>query len=58
MTTLKNKLKKIQAIVALIENAENEAWENQIIIETEELIENSELLLLQINTEEDEFLFI
>lgn len=58
MTTLKNKLKKIQAIVALIENAENEVLENQIIIETEEVIENSELLLLQINTGDDEFLFI
>nr|WP_294937106.1 hypothetical protein [uncultured Flavobacterium sp.] len=56
MTALKNKLKKIQAIVALIENAE--ALKNQIITETEEVIETSELLLLQINTGEDEFLFI
>ena len=58
MTTLKNKLKKIQAIVALIENAQSEVFENKIITEIEEVIENSELLLLQINTGDDEFLFI
>jgi hypothetical protein len=58
MTALKNKLKKIQAIVALIENAENVALENQIIAEIEEAIGKSELLLLQINSGEDEFLFI
>lgn len=55
MTALKNKIRRIQEIVALIENAQNVSVENQII---EEVTDTSELLLLQINSEENEFLFI
>ena len=58
MTALKNKIRRIQEIVALIENAQNVSIENQINQTIEEAVDPSELLLLQINTEENEFLFI
>lgn len=58
MTALKNKIRRIQEIVALIENAQNVSIENQINQTIEEAVDASELLLLQINTEENEFLFI
>ncbi len=58
MTALKNKIRRIQEIVALIENAQNVSIENQINQTIEEAVNTSELLLLQINTEENEFLFI
>ncbi len=58
MTALKNKIRRIQEIVALIENAQNVSIENQINQTIEEAVDTSELLLLQINTEENEFLFI
>ena len=58
MTALKNKIRRIQEIVVLIENAQNVSIENQIHQAIEETVDASELLLLQINTEENEFLFI
>lgn len=58
MTALKNKIRRIQEIVALIENAQNVSIENQIHQAIDEEVDASELLLLQINTEENEFLFI
>lgn len=58
MTALKNKIRRIQEIVALIENAQNVSIENQINQTIDEEVDASELLLLQINTEENEFLFI
>jgi len=58
MTALKNKIRRIQEIVALIESAQNVSIENQINQTIEEAVDTSELLLLQINTEENEFLFI
>lgn len=58
MTALKNKLRRIQSIVSSIENAQNSAVENPINEVKEEIIAASELLILQINSEENEFLFI
>lgn len=58
MTALKNKIRRIQELVVLIENAQNISFENQINQVLEEVTDASELLLLQINTEENEFLFI
>ncbi|WP_154656448.1 hypothetical protein [Flavobacterium suncheonense] len=58
MTALKNKIRRIQEIVALIENAQNVTIENQTDQVIEEVTDTSELLLLQINSEENEFLFI
>lgn len=58
MTALKNKIRRIQSIVSSIENAHNTAVEHQINEVNEEVIAASELLILQINSEENEFLFI
>ncbi|WP_313807594.1 hypothetical protein [Flavobacterium sp.] len=58
MTALKNKIRRIQEIVALIENAQTISVENSINQVIEEVADTSELLLLQINSEENEFLFI
>lgn len=58
MTALKNKIRRIQEIVALIENAQSISVENKIDQIIEEVTDASELLLLQINSEENEFLFI
>ncbi|MCG2609926.1 hypothetical protein LZZ90_00220 [Flavobacterium sp. SM15] len=58
MTALKNKIKKIQTIVSLIENAERRLNENLLELSQEREIPASELLILEINTNENEFLFI
>lgn len=58
MTVLKNKLKRIQSIVSLIENAERRLNENLIELSGENEIPAAELLILEINSDESEFLFI
>ncbi|MEW5676946.1 hypothetical protein ABGT15_11595 [Flavobacterium enshiense] len=58
MTALKNKIRKIQTIVSLIENAERKLNENLLELSGENEIPAAELLLLEINSEENEFLFI
>lgn len=58
MTALKNKIQRIKSIVSLIENAQRDLSEDQFTAESEELVTDSELLILQINGEENEFLFI
>ncbi|MGX7667428.1 hypothetical protein [Flavobacterium pedocola] len=58
MTALKNKIKKIQTIVSLIENAEKKLNENLLELNGEQLISTDDLLILKINSEENEFLFI
>ncbi|HSD15422.1 MAG TPA: hypothetical protein VLB74_12295 [Flavobacterium sp.] len=58
MTALKNKIRRIQSIVSSIENAPNVLLENQFKGVSEELVTDSELLIVQINEEENEFLFI
>lgn len=58
MTALKNKIRRIQEIVTLIENAQNISVGTQINQVIDEVTDTSELLLLQINSEENEFLFI
>lgn len=58
MTALKNKIRKIQTIVSLIENAEKRLNENLLELSQEREIPEAELLILEINTDENEFLFI
>lgn len=58
MTALKEKIRRIQSIVSSIENAPNSLFEDQITAIQEEIVSASELLILQINAEENEFLFI
>jgi len=58
MTALKEKIKRIQSIVSSIENAQSSLLEDQITAIQEEVVTASELLILQINSEETEFLFI
>jgi hypothetical protein len=58
MTALKNKLKRIQSIISSIENAQSSLLDSQFLAVDEEVVDASELLILQINTEENEFLFI
>lgn len=58
MTALKEKIKRIQSIVSSIENAQSSLLEDQIVAIQEEVTTASELLILQINSEETEFLFI
>ncbi|ESU21101.1 hypothetical protein FEDK69T_26560 [Flavobacterium enshiense DK69] len=58
MTALKNKIKRIKSIVSSIENAQNDLLVNQLPAISEELVADSELLIVQINGEENEFLFI
>jgi len=58
MTALKEKIRRIQSIVLSIENAQDSFLEDQITAIQEEVTTASELLILQINSEENEFLFI
>ncbi|ESU29582.1 hypothetical protein FLJC2902T_00500 [Flavobacterium limnosediminis JC2902] len=58
MTALKNKIKRIQSIVSSIENAQSSLLETQFLTVNEDAVADSELLILQINAEENEFLFI
>lgn len=58
MTALKNKIRKIQDIVSLIENAERKLNENLLDLSSENTIPAAELLILEINSDESEFLFI
>lgn len=58
MTALKEKLRRIQSIVSSIENAQDSLLGEQIAAIKDEVVTASELLILQINSEENEFLFI
>ena len=58
MTALKNKIRKIQTIVSLIENAERKLNDNLLELSGEREIPAAELLILEINSDENEFLFI
>lgn len=58
MTALKNKIRRIQTIISSIENAQKDLLNSQFTAPTEDAASDSELLILQINAEENEFLFI
>ena len=58
MTALKNKIRRIKSIVSSIENAQSDLLVSQVPAISEELVADSELLIVQINGEENEFLFI
>ncbi|ESU21102.1 hypothetical protein FEDK69T_26570 [Flavobacterium enshiense DK69] len=58
MTALKNKIRRIKSIVSSIENAQNTLLGSQFTEEIEELVADSESLIIQINAEDNEILFI
>ncbi|HSD15423.1 MAG TPA: hypothetical protein VLB74_12300 [Flavobacterium sp.] len=58
MTVLKDQIKRIESIVSTIENAPSALLGSLFTVVSEALLANSELLILQINAEENEFLFI
>ncbi|UOK43569.1 MULTISPECIES: hypothetical protein [Flavobacterium] len=61
MTVLENKIRRIKSIVSSIENAQSDLLGSlftTVAAVSEGLIADSELLILQINAEENEFLFV